>query len=213
MNYADLMHQINSSHAAYAGSTTDEGKQAAVAAREDAIRRYRAANSGGGGGGGAPAPRPASPPPPPPKGQDAINAAVKVSDDFNVFSTIWTSGQADLEKLYFQDIGGTEILSVARHDNINGEEVVYSNIANVKEVQRNFNSLNLMLSNDIKNIFNKFAIDIGRRVTNWEPTTAEMGTSGVQVLSDRVVLYLDDVKPDEYVEFQISNEFGEYEQV
>ena len=212
MNYADLMHQIASADAAYAGSTTAEGKQAAVRARDDAIARYRAANSGGGGG-GAPAPRPAAPPPPPPKGQNTINKAVKVSDDFNVFSTIWTSGQADLEKLYFQDIGGTEILSVARHDNINGEEVVYSNISNVKEVQRNFNSLNLMLSNDIKNIFNKFAIDIGRRVTNWAPTTAEMGTSGVEVLSDRVVLYLDDVKPDEYVEFQISNEFGEYEQV
>ena len=70
-----------------------------------------------------------------------------------------------------------------------------------------------MLSNDIKNIFNKFAIDIGRRVTNWAPTTAEMGVSGIQVFADRVVLYLDDVKPDEYVEFQISNTFGEYEQV
>ena len=113
--------------------------------------------------------------------------------------------------MYFQDIGGTEILTVARHDNINGEEVVYTNISNTREIQQNFNSLNLLLSNDIKNIFNKFAIDISQRVSNWQTTTAQLGVSGVEVTNEKIFLYLDDIKEDEYVEFQISEQFGETE--
>ena len=209
MNYADLMHQIASADAAYSGSSTAEGKQAAVAFRDAAIARYRAANSQPTHH--SPPPAPAPPPPPPPKGQDAINAVVKVSDDFNTFSTIWTSGEQDLEKMYFQDIGGTEILTVARHDNINGEEAVYTNLSNTREIQKNFNSINLLLSNDIKNIFNKFAIDISQRVSNWQTTTAALGVSGVEVTDTKIFLYLDDVKEDEYVEFQISEQFGETE--
>ena len=209
MHYADLMHQIASADAAYAGSTTAAGKQAAVEFRDAAIARYRAANSQPTHH--SPPPAPAPPPPPPPKGQDAVNAVVKVSDDFNTFSTMWTSGEQDLEKMYFQDIGGTEILTVARHDNINGEEVVYTNISNTREIQQNFNSLNLLLSNDIKNIFNKFAIDISQRVSNWQTTTAQLGVSGVEVTNEKIFLYLDDIKEDEYVEFQISEQFGETE--
>ena len=68
--------------------------------------------------------------------------------------------------MYFQDIGGTEILAVARHDTVGGEEVVYTPVDNLKNVKLQFNPLNLMMSTRLDTLFNQFAIDINRKVTN-----------------------------------------------
>ena len=210
MNYADLMQQIASSDAAYAGSTTAEGKQAAVRFREDAIARYNAANT--------PAPShhhaPAASPPraavaaTPRRGQDASTTdAVKIPD---VVVSTYDYSQAtieELEKLYFQNVGGTEILTVARHDNVNGQEVPLSYLDNLKQLNTEFNPLNILTTENIYNHFNRFAIDMTQRIdsVNQAVTVDEEGTN--------IVITLDEIQADEYVQIQVANvandtEFG-----
>ena len=146
----------------------------------------------------APPPAPPPPPPPPPKGQDAITANVRVGDTNIVTWTKTDMSVSQLEELYFQDVGGTEILAVARHDNINGEETAYRYLGNVNELQMQFNSLNLMLNNDIRNIFNKFAIDMSKRIPDLE-AAVESDTTGF-------VVYLDSVNEDEYVQLEVATQ-------
>lgn len=148
----------------------------------------------------APPPAPPPPPPPPPKGQDALNATVKIGDTNVVTWTKDNMAIEQLEKMYFQSIGGTEILSVARHDNINGEETAYHEVANVEEIQRQFNSQNLMLNNDIRSIFNKFAIDMSKRIPDLQASVSSDDTA--------FMVYLDSVNEDEYVQLEVANQHG-----
>ena len=150
-----------------------------------------------------PPPAPPPPPPPPPKGQDAINQSVKIGGNNLVTWLKDQSSVEQLEKMYFQSIGGTEILSVARHDNINGEATAYHEVANVEEIQRQFNSQNLMLNNDIRSIFNKFAIDMSKRIPDLE---AAVTINGNNEDADAFVVYLSDVKEDEYVQLEVANQ-------
>ena len=209
MNYADLMHQIASANAAYGGSTTDEGKQAAVRARDDAISRYRAANSGSGrGGGGAPAASPPRAAVVVEKGQSKTNAGVKIPD---VVVSTYDYSQAtieELEKLYFQNVGGTEILTVARHDNVNGQEVPLSYLDNLKELNTEFNPLNILTTENIYNHFNRFAIDMTQRIDSVNQAVA------VDEEASNIVITLDEIQADEYVQIQVANvandtEFGD----
>lgn len=61
--------------------------------------------------------------------------------------------------LLFEDIGGTEILNVARHDLINGIDIKYQQISNLVKVESNFGGNSLInIQNPIEQIFNKFAL-------------------------------------------------------
>lgn len=146
----------------------------------------------------APAPAPPPPPPPPPKGQNAIDAMVKVGDTNIVTWTKTDTSISELEKMYFQSIGGTEILSVARHDNVNGESTSYHEVANIEEIQRQFNSQNLMLNNDIRSIFNKFAIDMSKRIPDLQ--------ASISSDDDAFMVYLDTVNEDEYVQLEVASQ-------
>ena len=190
MNYQEFLEVLNRENQNWQ-ATGNNRTQESTAAREWWANQQS-------GGGGAPAPAPPPPPPPPPKGQDSVNYAVKIPEaNIVTWGTLDGMTAEQLEQMYFQSIGGTEILSVARHDNINGEKTIYSNISNVDEVQKNFNSTNLMLSNDILSIFNKFAIDISQKIEN-------LGMA-VVTTSDSIVVYLDNVKEDEYVQIQVAS--------
>lgn len=189
-NYADVQAALDREHQAWLKGETVGRTQEGQAAR-DWWHNYQHPAP-------APAPAPPPPPPPPPKGQDAINATVKIGDT-NVVT--WKKDNIaieQLEKMYFQSIGGTEILSVARHDNINGEETSYHDLANVEEIQRQFNSQNLMLNNDIRSIFNKFAIDMSKRIPDLQ--------ASVSSDDDAFMVYLDTVNEDEYVQLEVANQ-------
>ena len=61
--------------------------------------------------------------------------------------------------LLFEDIGGTEILNVARHDLINGIDIKYQQISNLTKIESTFGGNNLInMQNPIEQIFNKFAL-------------------------------------------------------
>ena len=169
--------------------------------------QHIAAQQPSGGGGGhhpAPAPAPYVPPPPPP-GQDSVNyTPVKIPDtEVVVFLQDQVSADA-LEKLYFEDVGGTEILAVARHDTVGGEPVATTPIANLENIQLQFNPLNILTSTKAQQLFNQFAINIDTHLYD---------SSGAVSLSDDeqwLVIQLDDLKADEYVQIQVSGEGDEH---
>jgi Leucine-rich repeat (LRR) protein len=170
-----------------------------VRLRNEEVARMNA-SSGGGGGGHHHAPA-ASPPraAPPPRGQDKTDAGVKIPD---VVVSTYDYSQAtieELEKLYFQNVGGTEILTVARHDNVNGQEVPLSYLDNLKQLNTEFNPLNILTTENIYNHFNRFAIDMTQRIdsVNQAVTVDEEGTN--------IVITLDEIQADEYVQIQVAN--------
>lgn len=61
--------------------------------------------------------------------------------------------------LLFEDVGGTEILNVSRHDLINGIDIKYQQISNLAKIENVFGGANLIsLQGPIEQIFNKFAL-------------------------------------------------------
>ena len=142
------------------------------------------------------------------KGQNKTNAGVKIPD---VVVSTYDYSQAtieELEKLYFQNVGGTEILTVARHDNVNGQEVPLSYLDNLKELNTEFNPLNILTTENIYNHFNRFAIDMTQRIDSVNQAVA------VDEEASNIVITLDEIQADEYVQIQVANvandtEFGD----
>ena len=113
-----------------------------------------------------------------------------------------------MEKLYFQNVGGTEILTVARHDNVNGQEVPLSYLDNLKQLNTEFNPLNILTTENIYNHFNRFAIDMTQRIDSVNRAVA------IDAEGSNIVITLDEIQADEYVQIQVANvandtEFGD----
>ena len=172
------------------------------------------------GGGPAPAPAPYVPPPPPP-GQDSVNyTPVKIPDaEVVVFRQDQVSADA-LQKLYFEDVGGTEILAVARHDTVGGETVATAPIANLEDIKLQFNPLNILSSINSNELFNQFAIDMSARV--WDTNDSVYGEAewiaGVDedgletnTLRGYIIVDIDDLKADEYIQVQVAGNNVDYD--
>lgn len=197
MNYADLMHQIASADAAYAGSTTDEGKQAAVRFRDDAIARYRAAQAA------SPPPPPPGPPPPPPPPpgpvlpkfttmpvpdkniKEAPSDIIQFNDD--------SIEIALLQDLIFEDIGGVELANISRTDLIDGQAVIYEPIKNLSSIRQEFNPNNVVATATSSNYFSRFGIDLDSRGIN-EPYVDDNGD---------LIIEVDNVQDGEEIQVQI----------
>lgn len=86
-------------------------------------------------------------------------SAVKVaSPDLIIFNE--SSVPVDvMTSLLFEQVGGQEIISIARNDIVNGQEVSYSLIGNLNGVQRRYNSKNIFsLPDTIEKYFSNFSI-------------------------------------------------------
>jgi Leucine-rich repeat (LRR) protein len=207
MNWQELQEALKPVHNSYAAEgASDAQKQAMVQKRIELVNQYHAANRPQHHH-HAPPPSP-PPPPPPPPGQKYTNAGVKIPD---VVVSTYDYSQAtveELEKLYFQNVGGTEILTVARHDNVNGQEVPLSYLDNLKELNTEFNPLNILTTENIYNHFNRFAIDMTQRIDSVNRAVA------VDAEGSNIVITLDEIQADEYVQIQVANvandtEFGD----
>jgi hypothetical protein len=89
----------------------------------------------------------------------SARSAVKVATpDLILFndSAVPVDVMADL---LFEDIGGQEIISIARNDIVNGQEVSYNLIGNLNGLQRRYNSKNIFsLPDTIEKYFSNFSI-------------------------------------------------------
>jgi len=108
-----------------------------------------------------------------------------------------------MAKLTFENIGGKEILNIARHDTINGQNIIYQPIANLAEINLKYNPLNILaLQNTADRLFRSFSIELGDHV----PIVGN-GESGGHIYLDPntgdIVVDLINLDPEYEVEIQV----------
>jgi len=113
--------------------------------------------------------------------------------------------------LIFEDIGGHEIINMARHNTVKGQNVSYSLISNSKAVAKSYSSNNIIFTpGTINEFFKNFAI----RLDVHKPETTSVNNEDI-VYIDRVtqpgslVIEVTKMETNEQVEIQILNS-GEY---
>ena len=150
-----------------------------------------------------PPPPPRPPPPPPPPGQKQTSQ-VKISSVNVVNRNYDATSVEQMERLYFQNVGGTEILSVTRHDTVGGEEVVFNNVDNLSELRSQFNPLNILMTTNLNSLFSEYGVDIGQKIGALDETFSMNVDGGIDI-------QVFNVNRDEYVQVQIAKRVGEEE--
>jgi hypothetical protein len=107
--------------------------------------------------------------------------------------------------LLFEDIGGQEILSIARNDTVNGQSVIYQPIKNLNILQESYNSNNLLrLQETSDRFFANFIINLSEKIPK-----VGSGANGVNYFLDLAkgegVIELVNMRSDERVEIQIAS--------
>lgn len=127
--------------------------------------------------------------------QKTFQPGVKQAEpDIVLNPEIDTTGDYIAER-FFQELGGTELISLSRHDLIDGIDVSYNPIANLSRLRQEFNPNNI-ISLDIlsQNEFAQSTINLLSRGI-YEPYLDENGNLIVEV---------DIIKPEENINIQIA---------
>ena len=164
----------------------------------------------------APNPTPATPatiaaivvaPPPPPVKTAPIDTVL--FDDEAVDIDVMTD-------LIFENIGGHELINIARNDIVNGQQVSYQPIKNLSSIQQQYNPNNILsLQSTSDKYFANFAIKLENKVP--DPGT---GPNGAYVYLDSttgdMVVEAINLETDEQIQIEITTsgtiyeaEFGE----
>lgn len=113
----------------------------------------------------------------------------------------------DMENAIWQNIGGHEIISLARRDLVDGINLDYTLINNLKELQQEYNPKTIFAIEDVATTtFKRFGLSFA----NFLPTVEELeaiqeGLSSPVVLDDsgNIVIYVKNIRDDQEVEAQI----------
>lgn len=105
--------------------------------------------------------------------------------------------------LLFEDVGGQELLTIARNDTVNGQEVVYQPFKNLGLIQEIYSPANLLrLQETSDKIFSNFTIDLREKIPN-----VGNGLNGANYYLDLTtgngIIEFINLRPDELVEVQI----------
>lgn len=106
--------------------------------------------------------------------------------------------------LIFEDIGGHELVNIARNDIINGQDISYKPIKNLTSLQQQYNSNNILgIQSTSDKYFSNFAIKLENKTPN-----IGNGPSGSNVyidpLNGSLVVDLINLETDEQVEIEIT---------
>jgi hypothetical protein len=72
-----------------------------------------------------------------------------------------------MSDLIFEDIGGHELINIARNDIINGQDISYQPIKNLTSVQQQYNPNNILsVQSTSDKYFSNFAIKLENKVPN-----------------------------------------------
>jgi hypothetical protein len=108
--------------------------------------------------------------------------------------------------LLFEDIGGQEILSIARNDTVNGQSVVYQPIKNLGILQQTYNPAKLLRIQETSDkFFSNFTIDLRSKIPN-----VGSGPNGknykIDSVTGELILEFVNLRSDEQVEIQIASD-------
>jgi hypothetical protein len=97
--------------------------------------------------------------PPPPPAKTAPIDTVLFNDDLVPIEV--------MTDLIFEDIGGQELISIARNDIVNGQQISYSPIKNLTSIQQQYNPNNIVsLQSTSDKYFANFAIKLDDKIPN-----------------------------------------------
>jgi hypothetical protein len=105
--------------------------------------------------------------------------------------------------LIFENIGGQELINISRNDTINGQNISYQPIKNIKSIQQAYNSNNILgLQKTSDKYFSGFSINFYQKVPN-----VGNGLNGTNVYVDNLgnlVIEATNLNNDEQLEVQLS---------
>jgi hypothetical protein len=109
-----------------------------------------------------------------------------------------------MEKLIFENIGGHELINIARNDIINGQTISYQPIKNLSSLQQQYNPNNILgLQATSDKYFSNFAIKLENKIPN--VGNGPFGSNVyLDVLSGNLVVDLINLESDEQVEIEIT---------
>ena len=206
-SYADVQAALDRENAAWRDGAPGQSAKGAAARNwwyeqqiisSSRVDSTAAAPSGGGGGGGS-----LAPPAPPPAPllptfvpiTSSITAIKQAPIDTVVFNEDTVSIQ-QLTELLYEQIGGMELINIAREDTVSGQDVIYSPISNISSIWGQFNPNNVIaVGSSFDTFFSRFAIDLILRGMNI-PYFNEDGD---------LIIEIDDVLSDEEIHYQIAS--------
>jgi len=108
-----------------------------------------------------------------------------------------------MEDLLFENIGGQELINIARSDTINGQPISYQPIKNISAIQQQYNPNNIVSLQQTSNrFFAGFSIKLEDRIPN-----EGNGSNGSNIYIDsntgNLTIELIKLESDEQVEIQI----------
>jgi hypothetical protein len=142
---------------------------------------------------------------------DLANAAINFIKQSSVKTApidtvLFDDGSVAIEAMtdiIFENIGGHELINIARNDTINGQNVSYNVIKNLTAIQQEYNPLNILsLQGSSDKIFNNFPINIDEKIP--QVGNGPEGTNVYFNASGDLVIELVNLNSDEQVEVQIS---------
>jgi len=109
-----------------------------------------------------------------------------------------------LVDVLFEDLVGQELLTIARGDTVNGQEVIYQPIKNLGLLQGTYNPNNILgLADTSASFFSRFVIQLNDKI----PTT-NIQPNGKNYYADPangdIIIELINIVDDEQVEIQLA---------
>jgi len=109
-----------------------------------------------------------------------------------------------MSDLIFEDIGGHEIINIARNDTVNGQEISYQPIKNLSTIQQQYNPNNIVsLQNTSDKYFANFAIKLETKLPE-EGGGPDAAYVYIEQDTGDLIVELINLEPDEQIEVQIS---------
>lgn len=94
-----------------------------------------------------------------------VTQAVKTAPIDTVLFDDSSLDSAVLFDLIFEDIGGQELINIARNDTVNGQQISYQPIANLAAIQQQYNPNNILNIQDTSDkYFQNFSIKLDDKV-------------------------------------------------
>ena len=184
------------------------------------VHDYRANKNNGGGQASAPAPAASAPAGPVQRAADPTVKAVPLAMAFpppttyepvkaapidTVLFVDESFSQEFITDLLFEDVAGQELLSIARDDTVNGQQVIYQPIKNLGILRDTYDINNLLkLQETSDRFFANFIINLFEKIPRVGNGPDGKNYYFDEVTGDGVIEFVN-MRPDEQVEIEISN--------
>jgi len=134
---------------------------------------------------------------------------VQIPNEINIFSD--PLAHEGMSALAFQDIGGQELINISRADTINGQNILYSIVKNLKNLMLDYNSNNIIKLGGTSDVyFKNFSIRLEDKIPSYG--TGDNGkTVYIENNTGNIVVNLVNVEDLEQVEIEIINQGGYFD--